>query len=1071
MNLSEISVRRPVATAMFYLGVLLLGITSLWRLGVDLLPDLAYPKLTVWTTYADAGPVEIERFITGPIEEAASTVAGLRRVRSVSREGLSLVTLEFHWGVDMDFASLAAREKLDQLRWVLPREAGRPSIVRLDPRSQPVMALSISGADLIRLRDLARDVFKRRLEQLKGVALAVVTGGLEREIHVDVDTHRLATFGLTLDQVSAALAAANYSLPGGTIKKGLYRYSLRALGEFQSPEDIPAVVVGRAADGALVRIADIAHVEDSFRERVSITRYNGQESIGLLVKKEAGGNTVQISRRVRQVLAQLRKEHPGLEIAVAYDQAEFIANAISNVKQAIIAGGLLAFSVLFFFLHDLRQPLTVGLSMPLSILAALVIFYFAGVNLNLMSLGGLALGIGMLVDNSIIVLENIFRHRELGQNTKEAAIVGARQVAMPVLASTLTTVAVFLPIVYVHGVAGRLFRDQALAVTFSLLASLVVSLTLVPMLISRLAEGKGRVPGPCEPQGPKGRGLARLMWLVWQQMRRWLRHGARAIGQAWRLVLVRVGAAVRPVFAFFDRIMARTTELYEIAEGWVLKHRWLALAVIVGILLVGGAVALTLPREFMPRVDQGEFVVEVEAPVGATLEATAARAAQVEKWLLAQPEVEAVFSTIGLIEDPLAVFTEEAALHRARVHVRLKRKRVRHTWDLMADLRDCAPRLVDARVGVKEAANTLQQLLATSEPAAAIKIQGEDLAICKELAGQVEHRLAALPGLKALQESWEEGRPELRIQIDRDRAAHYGLSAGDVARFIQNSVKGRVATQFKDFDLKIDVLVRPRPEDRDEIEDLLGARLHASTSSAPLRELIDYQYVQGPTEIRREDQVRELLLVGAVGGRAVGDVLRDIQGRVSSIPTPPDYRIVVGGEREEIAQSFRSLGYALLLSVALIYMILAAQFESLRHPFVIMLDVPVTVTSLALLFLFTGLSLNVITLIGVIVLAGIAVNDSIVKVDFTNQLRRQGLPLRDAILQAGRVRLRPILMTTATTVLGLLPMAIGWGQGAELQRPLAIALIGGLFISTAVTLMVVPVVYALLEGGRSEDRL
>lgn len=675
-------------------------------------------------------------------------------------------------------------------------------------------------------------------------------------------------------------------------------------------------MVGRAADGALVCVADIARVEDGFRERVSITRLNGQESIGLLVKKEAMGNAVQVSRRVRQVLEELRKEHPGLEIAVAYDQAEFIANAISNVKQAIIAGGLLALSLLFFFLHDLRQPFTVGLSMPLSILAALVIFCFAGVNLNLMSLGGLALGIGMLVDNSIVVLENIFRHRELGQSTKEATILGAQEVAMPVLASTLTTVAVFLPIVYAHGVAGKLFRDQALAVAFSLLASLVLSLTLLPMLISRLAEGKRRLPRPSAPQATESRGLARLVLLVWQRMGAWLRHGGPTIGQAGRFALVQVEATAGPVFACFDRIMARTTELYEIAEGWVLKHRWPALAVIVGILLVGSAVALTLPREFMPRVDQGEFLVEVEAPVGATLEATAARAAQVEKWLLAQPEVEAVFSTIGLIEDPLAVFTEEAALHRAKVHVRLKRKRGRRTWDLMADLRDCAPRLVDARVEVKEAANTLQQLPGTSEPAVAIKIQGEDLAICKELTGQVKRRLAALPGLKALQESWQEASPELRVQIDRDRAGRYGLSAGEVARFIQNSVKGRVATQFKDFDLKIDVLVRPRPEDRDEIEDLLGARLHASTSSLPLRELIDHQYVQDPTEIRREDQVRELLLVGAVGGRAVGDVLRDIQGRVASIRTPPDYRVVVRGEREEIAQSFRSLGYALLLSVA-----------------------------------------------------------------------------------------------------------------------------------------------------------
>jgi len=684
------------------------------------------------------------------------------------------------------------------------------------------------------------------------------------------------------------------------------------------------------------------------------------------------------------------------------------------------------------------------------------------VNLNLMSLGGLALGIGMLVDNSIIVLENVFRHREMGRTPFEAAVIGSKEVAMPVLASTLTTIAVFLPIVYVHGVAGQLFRDQALAVSFSLLGSLAVALTLLPVLLSRI----GAKVSLTEPRR-RHRSQRRNFF---HRVGQWLSGKlAKALDWAQRLggtVLAPPRRAVSPVFSFFDRMLLRVTELYETAEGWVLDHRWTALGVIVAILLLGGTIAFFLPREFMPRVDQGEFVVEVEAPTGATLEATAERAAKVEDWLLLQPEVEAVLSTIGLIEDPLALFSEEAALNRAKVHVRLKKDRRRSTWQLMAELRDRAATLADARLEVREATSTLQQLLGTAEAPVAIKIFGEDFSVSKRLAQEVKTRLQGVGGLKALQEQWEEGRPEVRIRIDRDRAALFGLSAGEVARFIQNSVKGRVATQFKDFDQKIDVLVRPRPEDRDDIDDLLAAPVHASRHVVPLREVIRYQYVQGPTEIRREDQTRELVLVGATEGRAIGDVLREIQTRLQSISVPSDYRIALGGEREELAQSFRSLAYALLLSVALIYMILAAQFESLLHPFVIILDVPLTVASLALLFLVTGLSLNVITLIGVIVLAGIAVNDSIVKVEFTNRLRRSGVPMREAILEAGRVRLRPILMTSVTTILGLLPLALGWGQGAELQRPLAISLIGGLFVSTAVTLLAVPVVYSLLEEGR-----
>lgn len=1052
---------------MFFLGVALLGVVSLGKLSVDLLPDLAYPKLTVWTTYADAGPMEIEEFITRPIEEAASTVAGLRRVRSVSREGLSLVTLDFQWGVDMDFASLAVREKLDQLRWVLPREAGRPSIVRLDPRSQPVMAVSLAGDDLLRLRGLARDVFKRRLEQLKGVAMAVVTGGLEREIHVDVDTRRLATFGLSLEQLSAALAAANSTLPGGTIKRGIYRYSLRALGEFQSPEEISTVVVGRSRDGALVRVADVASVEDAFRERESITRFNGKESIGLLVKKEAGANAVEVSRRVRTVLAQLRAEYPTLQVAVAYDQADFISNALANVKQALFVGGLLAFFVLFFFLHDVRQPMSIGLSMPLSILAALILFYFAGVNLNVMSLGGLALGIGMLVDNSIIVLENIFRHRQARRTPESAAVVGAKEVAMPVLASTLTTVAVFLPVVYVRGVAGKLFRDQALAVSFSLLASLVVSLTLLPMLLSRAPgrrqlRGRKSVPSESRPStGP-------LLFLrqLGGGMNRLLRPCLATLRGVAVVLWAPMGRALHKASSFSDQMLVRVTALYEQSEAWVLDHaRWALLAVL-GISLLGGVMTVRLPREFMPRVDQGEFVVEVEAPVGATLEATAERVGRMEQWLLSQPEVEAVFSTIGLIEDPLAIFTEEAALHRGKVHVRLRRGRHRSTWELMAAAREQAPHLSDARVHVREPANVLQQLLGTTEPPVVIKIQGEDFRLAAEVARRVEGLVRETPGLKGLQEQWEEGRPEVRIQIDRERAAMHGLSLREVASFIQHSVKGRVATQFKDFDQKIDVLVRPRAQERDDIEKLLAARLHASRTEVPLRELIRYHYTQGPTEIRREDQVRELVLAGSVEGRATGEVLQDIARRLEQFSPPPDYRVVLGGEREELRRSFRSLAYALLLSVILIYMILAAQFESLRHPFIIMLDVPLTLATLGLLFAVLGLALNTITLIALIVLGGIGVNDSIVKVDFTNQLRRQGVPLRQAILEAGKIRLRPILMTSVTTILGLVPMGIGWGQGAELQRPLAVALITGLCISTVVTLLVVPVLYMLTTPQR-----
>ncbi|MFQ5677198.1 MAG: efflux RND transporter permease subunit, partial [bacterium] len=487
MFLSEVAVRRPVTTIMFFLSILILGVISLTRLSVDLLPDISFPNLTIWTSYPDVPPVEVEELVTAPIEETVNTIPRVRRVNSVSKEGVSLVTLEFLWGTDMDIAALNVREKLDNLRWNLPQEAGRPSILRLDPRSQPIMSLSVTGGDLLQLKELARNVFKRRLEQIQGVALANVTGGFEREIQVEVESRKLSALGISIEQVALALATANRNLPGGTRKKGRYRYALRTLGEFHDVREMEEVIISRNGAGLIVPLKDVAEVIDGFRERDAITRFNGKEAIGIIVTKEAGSNSVEVSKNVRTVLQRLREEYPEVEISVAADQAQFISEAISNVLQAVIWGGVLAFIVLFFFLNELQSPIAIATAIPIAILAAFAMMFFSGVSLNMISLGGLALGVGMLVDNSIVVLENIFRHREEGADVVTASIQGAHKVAMPVLASTLTTVAVFFPIIYVKGVAGQLFRDQSLTVSYSLLASLLVALTLLPMLAARFA--------------------------------------------------------------------------------------------------------------------------------------------------------------------------------------------------------------------------------------------------------------------------------------------------------------------------------------------------------------------------------------------------------------------------------------------------------------------------------------------------------------------------------------------------------------------------------------------------------
>ncbi|RKY84081.1 hypothetical protein DRQ09_09125, partial [candidate division KSB1 bacterium] len=485
MHISQISVNRPVTIIMFFIAVIMIGLVSLSRLSVDLLPDLSFPSLTIQTQYPDVASEEIESFVTKPIESIISTLSGIKRITSISREGVSLVTVEFVWGTDMDFATLKVREKLDRIRNTLPSRTLKPVIIRIDPSSQPVMSISISGSSLLRTKELSETVIKRRLEQIKGVALASVTGGMDREIKVTINPQLMNSYNVPLEKVISSLKNANFSLPGGTIKKGRFRYSLRTIGEFENINQLKNVVVGRNENGTLIYLKNIANIEDSFKKRNSITRFNGNESIGIIIQKEAGSNTVKVSGKVKKVLNQLEKEYPEIDTAVAYDQAEFISGAIKNVLRAIIYGGMLAFLVLFLFLHDFRNPVIIALSIPISIIATFILLYFANISLNMMSLSGLALGVGMLVDNSIVVLENIFRHRQEGKSRIEAAVVGAREISMPVVASTLTTIAVFLPIVFVKGVAGQLFKQQSLTVVFSLLTSLLVALTLLPVLASR----------------------------------------------------------------------------------------------------------------------------------------------------------------------------------------------------------------------------------------------------------------------------------------------------------------------------------------------------------------------------------------------------------------------------------------------------------------------------------------------------------------------------------------------------------------------------------------------------------
>lgn len=1102
MSVPSVSTRRPVAVWMLFLAIVLLGGISYARLPIDLLPDVSYPRLVVYTLYPEVAPAEVERLVTEPVEASAAAVPGVERVTSTSRYGVSLVTLRFAWGTDMDFAMLNVRERMDNARAALPQSATRPVILRVDPESEPVMTLSVvGGADLWATKEFAETVFRRRLEQLDGVAQAGVAGGLDREIQVEVDPGAVDAYGLTLAEIATALDRANVSAPGGTILQGRYRYPLRTLGEFRTVEEIGDVVVARRSDASgtqVIRLRDIARVVDGFAEREAIARYGGTESVGVLVFKESGANTVRVAERVGEVIAQLAEEYPDFHVDVAGDQADFIAASISNVVQALVLGGLLAFLVLFLFLRDSRYPFAIALAIPISVVATFALMDAAGVSLNIMSLGGLALGVGMLVDNSIIVLENIFRHREeLGRGAAEAAAVGAEEVQSAITASTLTTISVFGPIIYVEGVAGELFKDLSLAVAFSLLASLLVALTLLPSLAARFGggvEGAGVGPdglgagvervgggvdgatgGPATSTPGAGHGsagppawLRRIGRMARAAVRApflalaWLGRLARDLVVFWATEVGRLlGRVFGPSLRAFDRAFDRFAVRYHSALEWALDHPGSVMGASLLVLAVTAAMGATLPRDLLPHVDQGAFTVRLELEEGTSLEATSEAAAVVEAAALVDEEVEAVFSTVGRDARAYATGDRAVGLHTATVEVRM---RPGGDTEAAADrMRELEGRFAEGALSVETGqATALGAMLGGSEADISVRVRSEDLDLAFARAEQVADLLGGVAALGNVRVGTERGQPQLQIEIDRAACASYGIEPTLVADLVDRAMRGAVATEFVDFDRKIDVVVRYPDELRYSRATLDALRVQG----VPLRSLVHVQEVLAPAEIRREDQARVVPVYADVLRGGLDAAVADVQEALAPLPISSDVRWEVGGENEEMRRSFRDLAFAFGLALLLVYMILAAQFESFVHPLTILISVPLALIGAVLALLAAGEGLNTMSLIGVVILVGIVVNDAIVKVDFIRQGRDRGEALRHAILEAGRVRLRPIVMTTVTTVLGLVPMALGIGRGADLRAPLAVAVIGGLVFATALTLLVVPVVYQTLERVR-----
>lgn len=1099
---------------MVCVGVMLLGLVSYGGLAVDLLPDIGTPRITLITRAAGLAPTEIESEVTKRIEGAVSGVQGQQRVVSVSREGMSVVTITFPWGVDLDIAALHVREAVDGVIEQLPETAERPTVLRWDPGSEPVMGVAVAGpATLAGLRELVEAVLVSRLEQVEGIAGAQVTGGAEREILVKLDADRLELFGITVSAVRSALEQANSSAASGNVLRGDFAYAVRVIGEFLEVEDIASVPVGQTVQGAQLTIGDLGTVTDGARDRRAGALLNGSPAVGVLLYKESGVNTVLAVERANQALDELRDQYPTLTIALAFENASFISEAIDSMVQNIILGGLLAFAVLFLFLKDPRNPILMGVSIPVSLIATFVLCYFTGITLNIMTLGGLALGVGMLVDNSIVVLENIFRHRQLGATADEAAASGTGEVAMAITAATFTTVAVFLPIAYVQGVAGELFAPLAWTVTFSLVASLLVSLTVLPMLAARfmrLAEGEvfrdpfeeyaapeAVRPADVEPaalsslpaKGEDGADAAplerrrptELLERVMTPLSALLQQVGTflvALPLFWlRGLLWLLTTLLRPISSGFSALYDGFAHLYHLALEWALAHRGLTLLGAVLLVVWGAFTAYGMPFELMPPVSTGRFEVRLDAPPGTPFGQLEQMVRDIDAAVRAVDGVEQTFATLGL-ETATAPGAAAGALDlsptRAFVTVVMRgarsRTRAGRQEEAMEAVRQVAQRFRDATVLIDPERTPLQMLLGSEAVGFRIALRGDDLDVLDRLADEAAALLSEVPGLDDVMARTARGNPEIQLRINREAVSRYGLSMNQVTDAIEGALEGALTdTEYVEFDRRVPIRVSSR-RDGESLNEILDRTFPTSNGGIPMRELVSQTVTAGPTEVTRTDRMREIAITATLTGLRLSEAIERAEQVLSGLDFPPGYRYVVAGEQEAVQSSFRGLAWAVGLAALLVYMVMAAQFESLKHPFVILLTLPLGWVGVVLALSLTGQSINIVALIGTVVLTGIIVNDAIVKVDTINRLRSEGRPRRQAILEGSALRLRPIVMTSVTTTFALIPMALGLGAAAELQRPLAIAIIGGESVGTLLTLLVIPVIYDLLDREKDHPQ-
>ncbi len=991
---------------MIVLAVIALGIVSLRGLVVDLFPQIDLPVAVVATTYEDAAPQEVENLVSRPIESSVSSVEGIETVQSQSQSGSSLVLMMFNTDVDLDQALLDVRESIDQVKGFLPERAGEPNVMRFSPEQMPVMWVSLTGKDAAALTELANDQIVPYFERQGGVASVTVEGAKEREIQLELNQASMQQYGVNPQMIIQALNSANQSSSGGAVEKGTQDLQLRVTGEFESIRDIENTII-QTETGATIHVDDVASVEDTYKESSSTTLVNGEPSIVLSIMKKTDGNTVDVANNIKDGMEEIQGDLPSdVNLDVVIDTSEFIELSIDSVVKNILIGGAISIFVLLLFLKSIRATIVIGVSIPIAVISTFTLMYFTGETLNVLTLGGLALGLGMMVDSSIVILEHIFTYRQRGYNLVDSAIKGASELAPAVIASTTTTLVVFLPIVFVGGIASDLFTPLALAVAFSLIAALVVAITLVPMLSSKLLS-----KALADPE--KGR-------------RYW-----------------------------FNRILQRVTNAYKSVLKGVLRFR--KTTIFGTIVAIIGSLALIplIGASFMPAADQGQIEIRVETETGSSLAHTEGIVNQVNEKLTAYDAViDTDFVSVGG-----GGFGGSGNSATYTIQLIPSSEREESTSEIVQQIDEDVQNIAGAEITV----NSMESGMSMGDPIQ-VQLNGPEHEVLNELADQVVAQMETVEGIHNPESAADEGVPQLTITIDDEKAASYGVTRDQITGQIQLQFTGQVATQYREDGNEMDVTMLYPENERSTISDLQDMKIQSPTGAViPLDEVAVFQEMQGPAALMRQNQQAQMNVSSQVVDRDLASVVSDVESALGELSMPEGYSYSIGGQAEDMAESFADLALALVFSIFLVYAVMAIQFENFLFPLIIMFSMPATVIGVMVGLFVTGLPLSIPAFIGIIMLAGIVVNNSIVLVDYINILRDKGMDRYEAILEAGQSRLRPILMTTLTTILAMVPLALALGEGAEMQQPLAVTIIFGLGISSIFTLLLIPVVYTLFD--------